>query len=200
MTNDIAKDAFLSLIFTEARTFQAWSDRPLADGILDKLYDLMKWGPTSANCMPARFVTVVSTEAKEKLASCAMGLNPDKIRKAPATVIVGYDARFHEHLQRLFPAPHVGQMIERFKADPILSDVTGLRNSALQGAYMIIAARALGLDCGPMSGFDNAKVDTLFFPGGRVKSNFICSLGYGERKALFPRGPRFAKAEVWQEI
>ena len=177
----------LDRLFRTARTRNGWSDAPVSETTIRELYDLLKWGPTAANSTPARFVFCTSQGAKAKLADCASGANKPKIMKAPVTVIVAYDLDFPEYLPRLFP--HAPGMKDVFK-DPVLTETGALRNSSLQGAYMIMAARALGLDCGPMSGFNNAKVDEAFFAGTRIKSNFICSLGVGTDENLFPRLPR----------
>jgi len=169
---------------------------------LQRVFDLMKWGPTSANSCPARFVMIRSRAAKERLRPALSSGNVEKTMAAPVTVIVAYDLFFYEKLPKLFP--HKPAMRQLFADNPQLAEVTAKRNSSLQGAYLIIAARALGLDCGPMSGFDNARVDEEFFgagrqiegceqeffPAGRVKSNFLCNLGYGDKSKLLPRGPR----------
>jgi 3-hydroxypropanoate dehydrogenase len=186
MTAGLDDDA-LDRIFRTARSRNSWKPEPLPEGALKAIYDLAKWGPTAANTNPARFVFVTSEEAKEKLASVASGNNQAKIKAAPATVIVGYDLEFAETLPRLFP--HVPGMKNAF-ADPVVTEQTAFRNATLQGAYLIVAARALGYDCGPMSGFDNAKVDELFFAGTRIKSNFICSIGFGDSGGMFDRLPR----------
>ena len=186
-------DAALDRIFRAARTHNSWQDLPLPEGTLQEIYELAKWGPTAANSTPARFVFCVSAEAKEKLASVASGNNQAKIKAAPATVIIGYDLDFPETLPKLFP--HAPNMKNAF-TDPVATETGALRNSSLQGAYLMIAARALGFDCGPMSGFDNAKVDELFFAGARVKSNFICSIGYGGQEGLFGRLPRHTFEEA----
>jgi 3-hydroxypropanoate dehydrogenase len=186
-------DSTLGQLFTEARTRNGWNPEPLPESLLREIYELAKWGPTAANSTPARFVFVTSPEAKEKLASVSSDNNQAKIRQAPATVIIGYDMDFPESLPRLFP--HAPGMKDHFK-DPVATEVVALRNSSLQGAYFIVAARALGLDCGPMSGFDNGKVDALFFAGTKIKSNFICSIGHGTDHNLFPRLPRLTFDEA----
>jgi 3-hydroxypropanoate dehydrogenase len=180
-------DAALDRIFRTARTRNSWKSEPLPEGALREIYELAKWGPTAANANPARFVFVASDEAKDRLASVSSGNNQAKIKAAPTTVIVGYDLDFPETLPKLFP--HVPGMKDYF-TDPAATEQNAFRNSSLQGAYLMIAARALGYDCGPMSGFDNAKVDELFFAGTRIKSNFICSIGYGDTAGLFERLPR----------
>jgi len=182
----------LDQLFRQARTYNAFSGT-VDDATLHQLYDLLKFGPTTANTCPARFVFVRSPEAKAKLEPALDAGNHDKTMAAPVTVIVGYDLAFYEKLPVLFPhvdarAWFVG------KPDHILT--TAFRNGTLQGGYLILAARALGLDCGPMSGFDNAKVDATFFPDGTVKSNFLCNLGYGDPAKLMPRHPRLPFEEA----
>ena len=184
----ILSDDGLDLIFREARTQNAWTDKPVGEVLLEAIYDLAKWGPTSANCSPMRVVFVVGKEAKERLRPCLIPGNADKTMAAPATAIVAYDTRFHEHLPKLFPHADAKSW---FEGKPALIEETAFRNSTLQGAYLIIAARVLGLDCGPMSGFDAAKLNAEFFPDGRFKSNFLCNIGHGDPKGLFPRSPRF---------
>jgi 3-hydroxypropanoate dehydrogenase len=174
-------------LFTTARTHHAWLDKPVADGLLQEIYDLTKWGPTSANCSPLRIVFVKSKSAKEKLLPAIAGPNVEKVRAAPVTAIIAYDQKFYDQLPTLFPAYDMRPM---FVASPSLSEQTAFRNSSLQGAYFIVAARALGLDAGPMSGFDNAKVDQVFFENSSWKSNFLCNIGYGDTAKLHPRGPR----------
>ena len=186
-------DLCLDTIFRTARTHNAFLDKPVDEATLRELYDLLKWGPTSANSNPARFVFVVSRQAKERLRPALSAGNLDKTMAAPVTAIVAYDTEFYEHLPRLFP--HVDAR-SWFVGKPEHILTTAFRNGTLQGAYLMIAARALGLDCGGMSGFDNAKVDAEFFPDGRVKSNFLCNLGYGDPAKLLPRHPRFAFEEV----
>jgi len=186
-------DKALDALFREARTHNAWRPEPIPDAVLRELYETARMAPTAANCGPARFVFVTSAEAKEKLASVSSGSNQAKIKAAPVTVIIGYDLDFPDFLPRLFP--HAPGMKNLF-ADPLIAEPTAFRNSSLQGAYLILAARALGLDCGPMSGFDNGKVDALFFAGTRVKSNFICSLGYGDSQDMHARLPRLAFEEA----
>ena len=183
----------LDRLFRTARTRNAWTDRPVTEQQLRELYDLMKFGPTSGNCCPARFVWIRSAEAKGKLAALAAPNNAPKILAAPVTVIVGYDLDFAEQLPKLFPAR--GKDMQAYFADPLVAQTTAFRNSSLQGAYLIIAARSLGLDCGPMSGFSNEAVDSEFFADTRIKSNFICSIGYGSDASLFPRNPRLTFEE-----
>ena len=192
----------LNALFREARTYAKWQPRPVAEETLRNLYDLLKWAPTSANAAPARFAFLQSKAAKERLRPALAPLNVAKTLTAPVTVIVAYDMRFYEQLPKLFPQSP--GMVKLFETNPELVEATAKRNSSLQGAYLIMAARALGLDCGPMSGFDHAKVDEEFFgagkpcfgcdqeffPEGHVKSNFLCNLGYGDPGALHPRLPR----------
>lgn len=184
-------------LFTEARTQNGYHADPVSDEQLRALYDLLKWGPTSANCQPARLVFVRSADAKDKLLACASPGNQQKIREAPVTVIVGMDMAFYEQLPRTFP--HVNARAW-FEGKPELIQSTALRNSSLQGGYLILAARALGLDCGPMSGFDAAKLDAAFFAGTTVKSNFICTLGRGDASKVMPRNPRLAFDEACQLV
>ena len=201
-------DAALNTLFREARTYSKWQSRPVSDQTLHELYDLLKWGPTSANGSPARFVFLRSKEAKERLRPALAPMNVEKTMTAPVTVIVAYDLRFYTQLPKLFP--HNTGMARLYENNPDMVETTAKRNSSLQGAYMIMAARALGLDCGPMSGFDQMKVDEEFFaagkpcfgcdqeffPEGHVKTNFICNIGYGDPSSLFPRLPRLAFNEA----
>jgi 3-hydroxypropanoate dehydrogenase len=180
-------DDALNQLFREARTRNGWDPTPLPESVLHEIYDLAKFGPTAANSTPARFWFCVSPEAKEKLGALASGANRPKIIQSPATVIVGYDMNFPEYMPKLFP--HAPDMNKLF-TDEASNEIMALRNSSLQGAYFMLAARALGLDCGPMSGFNNAKVDEAFFAGTRIKSNFICSIGHGTEHNLFARSPR----------
>lgn len=183
----------LDQLFDNARTFNVWQDTPVKNSVLVELYDRMKMGPTSANCCPARFIFVKSNQAKEKLKPCLAEGNVEKVMMAPVTVIIGQDLDFASRLPKLFPhAPDASTWFE----DPSVRDETAFRNSTLQGAYLMLAARALGLDCGPMSGFDKDGVDKAFFKDTKIKSNFICSLGYGSDKDLFPRSPRFDFDEI----
>ncbi|PKP76583.1 MAG: malonic semialdehyde reductase [Alphaproteobacteria bacterium HGW-Alphaproteobacteria-3] len=181
-------DEALDVIFRAARTHNAWQDKPVSDALLKELYDLMKWGPTSANMSPARIVFVTSKEAKEKLAPALMEGNRAKTLQAPVTAIIGYDVKFYERLPELFP--HAPEAKTWFNWSDEWAEANAFRNGSLQGAYFMIAARSLGLDCGPMSGFDMNKVNELFFVGTDVKSNFLCNLGYGDPAALFARSPR----------
>jgi len=188
-------DPALDQLFRSSRTRNGWTDRPISEAQLRELYELLRLGPTSANSCPARFVWVRTPEGKQRLSDLSSETNKAKILEAPVTVIVGYDLNFAEQLPRLFPSK--GEAMRRnFEADTALAEITAFRNGTLQGAYLILAARALGLDCGPMSGFNNVGVDTAFFAGTRIKSNFICSLGYGSDKNLFPRNPRLSFEEA----
>lgn len=195
MAASIISDSSLDQIFRQARTHRAWQDRDVSDVLLEAIYDLTKLGPTSGNCCPMRVVFLRSEAAKARLVPALDKGNVKKTLAAPVTAIIAYDLEFYELLPKLMP--HVDQRSGYVgKAD--LIEETALRNSSLQGAYLIIAARALGLDCGPMSGFDNAAVDREFFPDGKIKSNFLCNLGYGDQDALRPRLPRLAFDEVCQ--
>ena len=185
-------DRALDQVFRTARTHARWLDRPVAPETLRAVADLMRWGPTSANSSPARVVFVISPEAKERLRPHLSEGNVRQTISAPATAIVGYDTEFHEKLPFLYPHADARSW---FAGDPGAIEETGFRNSALQGAYLIVAARMLGLDCGPMSGFDKAGLAAEFFPGGKIKANFICNLGYGDPAGLHPRSPRFAFEE-----
>ena len=187
-------DTALDQLFRTARTPNDWASTPVAEHTVRALYDLLKWGPTSANTTPARFVWVRSDAGRARLASLAAEGNRPKILAAPLTVIIGHDLDFPQTLPKLFPAR--GEMMKKIFEQPGLTEITALRNGSLQGAYLIIAARALGLDCGPMSGFDNAAVDREFFAGTRVQSNFICSLGHGKPESVFPRNPRLTFEEA----
>jgi nitroreductase len=168
---------------------------PVADELLHQLYDLMKWGPTSANCSPARLIFVRSDEAKAKLVACMSEGNQAKVEQAPVTAIIGMDMVFYDKLPELFPHADAKSW---FVGKPAMIEATAFRNSSLQGAYLIVAARALGLDCGPMSGFDADKLDAAFWSGTTVKTNFVCSLGHGDPAKLFPRSPRLSFEEACQ--
>jgi 3-hydroxypropanoate dehydrogenase len=204
----VENDEALDRIFREARTYNGWQDKPVTDEMLMQVYELMKWGPTSANGSPARFVFLRSPESKERLRPLLAPGNVEKTMAAPVTAIIAYDLLFFHKLPKLFP--HAPGMRDLFAENPQLIEATAKRNSSLQGAYLIIAARALGLDCGPMSGFDNARLDEEFFgagkecegceqeffPAGHVKSNFLCNLGYGDPSTIFPRSPRLTFEEA----
>ena len=193
MKNAISPES-LDQIFRSARTYNGWTDAPVVERLVRDLYDLLRWGPTSANCSPARFVWVRSTEGKANLAGLAAEKNRPKILAAPLTVIIGNDLSFADALPKLMP--HNTEATQKAFAAPGMPESTAMRNGSLQGAYLIIAVRALGLDCGPMSGFDNAGVDRVFFAGTRIQSNFICSIGYGKPDSLFPRNPRLTFEEA----
>lgn len=188
----------LDIIFRNARSQNNWQNKPVSEAQLKAIYDVTKWGPTSANCFPMRLVFVVSAEQKERLASMVLEGNAEKILSAGASAIIGYDREFYEKLPQLFP--HNLEAREWFANDPAVAEATAFRNGTLQGAYLMIAARALGLDCGPMSGFDNDAVDAAFFPGGKIRSNFLCSLGYGDGSGIFERSPRPDFDEVCQVL
>jgi 3-hydroxypropanoate dehydrogenase len=187
-------DKALDLILRKARSHNGWLDRPVTDEQLRQLYELMKLGPTSANSSPARIVFARSKAAKEKLLPALIPGNVEKTMTAPVCAIIGYDTKFYEHLPKLFP--HKPEAVGWYTSSAAFAEATAFRNGSLQGAYFIIAARAIGLDCGPMSGFNNAKVDEVFFPGGRIKSNFLCNIGYGDPSKIFDRSPRFSFDEV----
>jgi 3-hydroxypropanoate dehydrogenase len=201
LTAPLSEDA-LDQLFRKARTHSFWLSKPVDDDTLHRLYELMKWGPTSANGCPARILFLRTPEAKQRLVPALTSTNVEKVLAAPVTAIVGFDVRFYDQLPKLFP--HAPRMKEMFEKSPEFADATARRNSSLQGAYLILAARALGLDCGPMSGFDNAKVDEEFFGAGkeiaerdrelfpwtRVRSNFLCNIGHGDHSRLKPRNPR----------
>lgn len=185
---------FRNQVFTNARTHNAWQDKPVEDGLLQQIWDCARWAPTSMNCNPARITFVKSIEAKEKLKTCLSEGNIKKTMAAPVCTIIGVDTRFYENLPRLFPSfPGAADMFHEL---PELAQETAFRNASLQGAYFMIAARSFGLDCGPMSGFDAEKLEAAFFPDGRIKVNFICNLGYGDPAGLYPRGPRPAFDEA----
>jgi len=172
----------LDQLFRQARTLRTWLPKPVPETMLREICDLARLGPTSANCLPGRFVFVVTPEAKERLRPALAPGNVDKTMTAPATAIITYDTEFYEKMPEPWPS--------RFRGNSELIQETAFRNGTLQGAYLILAARALGLDCGPMSGFDAAKVNQEFFPDGKWKANLLCNLGYGDRSTLRPREPR----------
>lgn len=190
----ILDQAALDQLFHAARTHNAWQQRPVSDDLLKRIYDSMRMGPTSANCSPARIVFVTSKEGKEKLKPALSGGNLAKTIAAPVTAIIAYDLHFYEKLGQLFP--HDLSARSWFDKDESVAFSTAFRNGTLQGAYLMLAARAYGLDCGPMSGFDNAMVDKQFFAGTQVKSNFLCNLGYGDPAGIFPRSPRLSFDEA----
>jgi 3-hydroxypropanoate dehydrogenase len=187
----------LDALFREARTHNGWLDQPVTDDDLRAIFDLLKYGPTSANCSPARFVFVRSEAAKEKLKPALSAGNLAKTMAAPVTAIIAYDPKFYDHLPKLFPHADARAW---FVSSEALATETAFRNSTLQGAYFIIAARALGIDTGPMSGFDKAKVDEAFFSENGWKSNFLVNLGHGDPSKLFGRSPRFEFAEACEIV
>jgi 3-hydroxypropanoate dehydrogenase len=180
-------DPALDQLFRAARTHKQWEDRPVDDDLLRRLHDLARWGPTSANCCPARLAFLRTRQAKERLRPALVPGNVEQTMNAPVTVIVAHDLEFYEKLPRLFPHTDARSW---FVGDEPLIQETAFRNGTLQGAYVILAARALGLDCGPMSGFDRDQVDREFFAGTSIRANFLLNLGYGVRDKLHPRGPR----------
>ena len=188
MTGSLDQNA-LDRLFMEARTQNGWQDLPVSVELLKAVWDLAKMGPTSANCSPARIVFVVSGEAKERLRPCLIEDNVDKTLAAPATAIIGSDQKFYDRLPELFPHTDARSW---FVGNESLIKATAFRNSTLQGAYFMFAARALGLDCGPMSGFDEAAVNEAFFSGTHIEANFLFNIGYGNGEGLFPRSPRLA--------
>ena len=189
-----ADPATLRLILTEARTQNIWQERDVSNDTLEEIYQIMKMGPTSANCCPARIVFLKSQPGKERLRAALKPNNIDKTMSAPVTAIIAYDTAFWKHAETMFPQNPGAQLT--FKDNPTGSGIAAFRNGSLQGAYFLIAARAVGLDCGPMSGFDNALVDDEFFPDTTLKSNFLCNLGYGDASKTFKRLPRFDFDEV----
>ncbi|MFN4274973.1 MAG: malonic semialdehyde reductase [Ferrovibrio sp.] len=184
----IAADA-LKQIFLDARTQNGWLDKPISDDLLRELYDILKMGPTSMNTQPMRLVFLRTQQAKQRLAPALSPTNLDKTMAAPVTAIVARDTKFYEYMPKIWHKPEAR---ETFANNAPLAQATAQRNATLQGAYLIIAARALGLDCGPMSGFDAAKVNAEFFPDGRCQADFLCNLGYGDPSKLFGRQPRHA--------
>lgn len=181
-------DHALDQLFRSARTYPTWDTRDVPKTMLRELYELAIMGPTSMNCLPARFVFITTPEGKARLMPAIAEGNLSKVEEAPVTVILAHDTRFHEHMPELWPhMPDAGRM---FEDNSELAETTAFRNGTLQGAYLILAARALGLDVGPMSGFDNARLDRAFFPDGRFKSNFLMNIGFGDDRGLYQRGPR----------
>jgi 3-hydroxypropanoate dehydrogenase len=187
----------IKALFDAARTYNAYDDRAVPVDMLRRLYDHLKWGPTAANSCPARFVFVTTPEGKARLLPCVNAGNVDKVKSAPVTAIVAGDTRFYEEMPKLFPSRDFASVFAG--KDAVIADLLA-RNVPLQGAYLIIVARALGLDCGPMSGFDGAKLNAEFFANGRWQANFICTLGYGREESLFPRNPRLDFEEACQII
>lgn len=197
MSNTAINSAALDVLFRNARSHNGWQDKPVSEQQLQQIYDLMKMGPTSANACPARLVFVRSATAKEKLKACLDAGNVDKSMTAPVVAIIGMDLEFYDKLNVLFPHTDAKSW---FVGKPDKIKETAFRNSSLQGAYFIMAVRSLGLDAGPMSGFNADKVNEVFFPGGKVKANFICAIGYGDATKLYTRGPRLDFAEVCQIV
>jgi 3-hydroxypropanoate dehydrogenase len=197
MANQPLADQALDILFRAARSHNGWQDQPVSDAELHQIYDLMKMGPTAANSCPARIVFVKSAEAKARLEPCLAPGNVEKSMSAPVVAIIGMDLEFYEHLAKLFPHTDARSWYVG-KPDKIME--AAFRNSTLQGAYFILAARSLGLDAGPMSGFDADKVNAEFFPDGKVKVNFICALGHGDPEKLFPRHPRLDFEEACQVL
>jgi len=186
----------LDLMFRQARTANGFTPEKIAEAVLREMYSLMSLAPTSANCSPGRFLFITSKAAKDKLMPAISSGNSQKTLEAPVTVIVGYDTQFYENLPDLFP--HAPDAKNWFTSSPDFAQATAFRNGSLQGAYLILAARALGFDVGPMSGFDQAKVDATFWPDGRIKSNFLCNIGHGDDTKVFPRNPRLAFEKACQ--
>jgi len=180
-------------LFTAARTQNGYLDKPVSDAMVRELYELLKWGPTSANCSPMRIIFVTTPEAKALLVPCMSPGNAEKTRLAPVTAIIGMDMAFYEKLPQLFPHADARSW---FAGNPALIEATAFRNSSLQGAYFMLAARSLGVDCGPMSGFDAAKMDAAFWAGTTVRTNFVCNLGRGDPSKLFSRSPRLSFEEA----
>jgi len=191
--SEASDDATLKQLFLDARTHNKWQARDVPDSLLRQLVDVLKMGPTSANCSPARFVFAKSKEAKERLKPHLSEGNRDKTMQAPVCTIIGYDLEFYEHLPKLFPHTNAKSW---FAGKPDKIKETAFRNGTLQGAYFILAARLHGLDCGPMSGFDNEGVDKAFFAGTSTRSNFLCNIGYGDPAGVMPRSPRFTFEEM----
>ncbi|MEH6405261.1 MAG: malonic semialdehyde reductase [Sneathiella sp.] len=187
-----------ALLFTLARTANLFLDKPVEPKLLQEAYDLMKWGPTSMNSCPVRIVFLTTDNAKERLKSALFDGNIARVKSAPVVAVIGHDLEFFEHLPTLFP--HAPENKKIFENNEYATQANAFRNATLQGAYFIMAARAVGLDCGPMSGFDNGAVDKEFFGGTHVKSNFLCSLGYADESQNFPRGPRFEYSEICQVL
>lgn len=195
LNDDPLSQQALAQLLTEARTHNGWLQKEVPDALLRQALELALWGPTSANCLPMRVLFLRSQEAKARLKDALSPGNVEKTMAAPATAILAYDLQYYEHLPRLYPAADAKSW---FVGNQSLIETTAFRNATLQGGYFILALRALGLDVGPMSGFDNAKVDAEFFPGGKVKSNFLMNIGYGDPAKLYPRGPRFRFNEIAQ--
>lgn len=194
MTNQILPDQVLDQLFRQARSHNGWQPREVSDAQLEQIYDLMKMGPTALNSCPARIVFIKSDEAKQRLKACLNEGNINKSMTAPVVALVGMDMEFYTKLEKLWP--HNADAASWYIGKPDKIKENAFRNSSLQGAYLIMAVRSLGLDAGPMSGFNFDKMDETFFPGGKVKSNFICAIGYGDDTKLYPRGPRLEFTEA----
>lgn len=190
---DSLDEASLDLLFRHGRSHNGWQLREVESVMLRQLWELVRYAPTAVNGMPARFIFVTSRDGKERLRPCVLAGNVDKVMAAPVTVIVGYDTAFWEQLPKLFPHADVRAM---FSENRLAAEQTAFRNSSLQGAWLMLAARALGLDCGPMSGFDSSALDRTFFANTSIRSNFLCNLGYGDTEKLFPRLPRLSFEEA----
>lgn len=195
--SNILNDQSLDIIFRTARTYNGWQDRDVSDVLIQAVYDLMKWGPTSANSCPARFLFVRTKEAKERLKPLMDEGNREKTMKAPFTVIIANDLKFYENLDILFPQANARSW---FEGKPDKIQETAMRNGTLQGAYFMIAARALGLDCGPMSGFNANGIKKEFFPNKDIQVNFLCNIGYGDKESLYERNPRLGFDQVGEII
>jgi 3-hydroxypropanoate dehydrogenase len=195
MKHSLTDDA-RKLLFTEARTANLFLNKPVDQSLLSEIYDLMKWGPTSMNSCPARISFLTTAEAKARLKPALIDGNVARVESAPVIAIVGMDMEFFRYLPELYP--HAPENKKIFETNEFAAEITAVRNSTLQGGYFIMAARAVGLDCGPMSGFDNVRVDQEFFSGTHVRSNFLCSLGYADPDKHYPRGPRFKFDETCQ--
>ncbi len=195
MSFNVLDDAALDQLFRQARTVHAFTKTPVSDGTIRQLYDLLKWGPTAFNAQPARYVFVKSAEAKAKLIPALMPGNVPQVESAAVTVIVAQDTRFHEQLPTQFPGYDAKPL---FDANPAMAEATAVRNSSMQGAYLILAARALGLDSGAMSGFNPQAVNDAFFPDGSFKANFLINLGVADPAGVHPRGPRLSFEEAAQ--
>ena len=194
---DSLTESQLNLLFGEARSMNGWQDKDVSDELIRSIYELTKMGPTSTNCCPARFKFIKSDEQKLKLKESLLPNNIDKVMSAPVIAIIGFDLDFSDNMGKLFPHMDVAPM---YKGNEIMNHSTAFRNSSLQGAYFMMVSRALGLDCGPMSGFNNAMVDEIFFKGTNIKSNFLCCIGYGDPSKIFMRLPRLDFEEVCEII
>lgn len=196
-SNVVLNDEHMDLLFGQARSMNGWQDKEVSDEMVKSIYELTKMGPTSTNCCPARFVFIKSHEEKEKLEPALLPNNVPKVMSAPVIAIIGYDLDFSDHMTKLFPHMDVAPM---YKGNDEMNVSTAFRNSSLQGAYLMMVARAMGLDCGPMSGFNNQLVDETFFSDTNIKSNFLCCIGYGDSSKIFQRLPRLDFDEVCKII